>query len=159
MKFQTALSALCAFVFVVALSPGVTSAQDRLRYPDEFVDGLSKQDDIPRIVLSTERGRELVDQLKQLRFAESTFGPRHPSAKFVLNDIATTKTKLMALAKEKSAEESGSAMALSNLNTSNIAASVSEMSESELRVLVVRLMDRIDQLQAQIEKLQADVIN
>ncbi len=117
---------------------------------------VTPKDQIPEAALLTERGTELVDRLKRLRYTESQMGSRHPSLEDVQNQIASVKQELQAWVpaiktKSDDAEED-------DVETAERA--LAQLNEEDLRQLVVRLsMDvyklrnRVVELESQQEKI------
>ena len=141
------LAALC---LTALASPKHCSAQERMRYPDqEAIGGILASDEISEAVLETERGRELVDQLRVLRTSESSMGQKHPLLPVIRSEIKKTKRLLGAWeAADELADES---------EAKQLASIMTKMEDQDLRQLVLKLILRMDDLEEQIADLKKKV--
>ena len=109
------------------------------------------KDKIPEAALLTERGSELVSRLKSLRYAESQMGSRHPSLESVRDEIASVKEQLQAWVpavktKNEDAEKD---------DVETAAKALADLSEDDLRQLVIRLSLDIHKLRNRVVELES----
>ena len=88
-------------------------------------------DAIPAAALRTQRGRQLAERLMQLRRAEATMGPKHPSLGAIQAEIADVKDQLGAWP-----------------------ADVATLNDEDVKRLVLRMSVKIEQLEARIVALE-----
>lgn len=148
------LAVLLISFFPIAMHGGVAHGQDRgegqIRGRSSGRDSKASSsrpaiDEIPAAALLTDRGRQLADQLRHLRRAKATMGPKHPSYAGVLAQIAKIKKELAA---ETAAENPLLARDQPPPKT------LAELSDQELRQLILQMAVKIAQLEARIEKLE-----
>lgn len=110
--------------------------------------------DIPESALLTERGLDLVTQLKRLRYAESSLGSRHPSLPGVREQIQSIRRILKSWGNE------GNTVASRNDSEKEVVI-VSEsildaLSKDDLKQLVVRLATDVSDLRKRLSELEED---
>ncbi len=98
-------------------------------------------DGIPDAALESDRGRDLADQLRRLRRAQSTMGKNHPSLGTVREEIARVEKELQAWLPK--AEEGKS-----------ITGSNNEMNPDELRQLILQMAVQIKRLESRVDALE-----
>ncbi len=113
---------------------------------------------IPSAALLTDRGRALVENLRNLRRTRANLGPKHPTLPVIEKAISETEQQLRAWLPEDPAEENpfknlDSPPQRSRRATRNDTAD-SVMNDTDLRQLVLRLHARIEALEARVETLE-----
>ncbi|WP_145421265.1 hypothetical protein [Planctomycetes bacterium K23_9] len=112
--------------------------------------------DIPASALLTERGMELVAQLKRLRYAEATLGSRHPSMPGVQEQIVSIRRILKSWGDEdesnaSSRDEAGEPDKEIVIVSESV---LDALSKDDLKQLVVRLAADVSKLRRRIDELQ-----
>ncbi len=113
---------------------------------DEAAVRLPSGDIIPKAALLTERGRQLVDELRHLRRAEAGMGARHPSLNEVRASIADVKEQIAAWS-PLSEDPSG-------LPSRPLADNLPAMNERDLRQLILRMSAKIEILERRVDALE-----
>ena len=150
MRLMKSAFPLLAATLLTLLSAADCSAQKRMQYPDqEPIGGILANDKIPKNVLETERGREVVDQLRVLRTSELALGKKHPLLPKVRREIKQTKRMLGAWGKSEEIDGDSPAKELASI--------IPAMEDQDLRQLVLRLIVRLDDLEKQVAELKKQV--
>ena len=138
------------------------SAQERLKYPDEG--GTDQDTELAADVAGnnkfsveelskTERGRELVEQLRELEYSRSTMGEKHPLLPKVKEDIDRIKGLLRnRVVAEKLADEMDEGD-----EAKRLARVLPGMEDDDLRRLVLRLIVRVDNLEKEVIALKDEL--
>lgn len=127
-------------------------AQERMKYPDDKRDAevKVKSEFSVEELTKTERGRELVDQLRVLRNAEATMGEKHPLLPNIKEQIEQVKGLLRnRVVAKKIADEMDDEDEVKQLATV-----LPGMSDDDLRGLVLRLIVRVDGLEREVKALK-----
>ncbi|TWT80083.1 hypothetical protein CA13_14960 [Planctomycetes bacterium CA13] len=97
----------------------------------------------------SEREVKLSDELRMLRRSESAMGANHPAVGNVKTMIATIseQLRLLALAREKAAKA----------EKQKLSGSIDDLSDKELRRLVVRMAAKIVQLETRVDILERQI--
>ena len=115
------------------------------------VENPSVKDNVPQAALQTERGKELADRLRNLRFTESQLGSKHPSLSSVKEEIKSVKEELQAWVpaiktKKKTDDD----------KVETVETALAELDEDDLRQLVVRLALDVHKLRSQMTELKTE---
>jgi hypothetical protein len=139
---------------VVTLLVGQAPAQERMKYPDDLPqDRALVEDNIASSeLMETERGRELVEQLRVLRIAEATMGEKHPLLPKIKEEIRETK----ALLRNWTMSEKIAGEMESENDVKRLAVALPSMSDEDLRRLVLRLIIRVDILEKELKSLKGN---
>lgn len=128
-------------------------AQEAGRAPDPRLD-----EAIPPAALLTDRGRELAENLRNLRRTRANLGGKHPTLPVVERAIAETERQLRAwLPSEEGSDNPFKNLDSSPQRSSSAARNESEKSainETDLRQLVLRLHAKIEQLEERVRLLE-----
>lgn len=139
----------------------VTSRTELWRADAQEVDGVPSQrldEGVPHAALLTDRGRELAENLRNLRRTRANLGEKHPTLPVIEQAIAETERQLRAWLPS----ESGSDNPFRNLDSpprrarpvTPVDSENSVMNDTDVRQLVLRLHARIDQLEARVRTLE-----
>lgn len=152
----------------------VAVGQERMRYPDDagpapeqidrglavptrVVDdadtatasaGVSTQD-----LMQTQRGRELVNQLRVLLVSESTMGERHPLYSEIQREIKETRDLLRNLALSR---QIANEIEEESRDVKRIASALPAMQDKDLRRLILRLIIRVDDLEKEVQAMRKE---
>ncbi|NND98693.1 MAG: hypothetical protein HKN47_15335 [Pirellulaceae bacterium] len=136
----------------VAPSRFASPATDAEPKPESKPDASTiAQDKIPDAVLQTDRGTELAEQLRMLRYNESTLGSKHPAMETVREQIADIKDELDSLASDFRPED-GTTVTVDETTPRSLA----QLSELDLRQLVLRLSTDVSTLRDRISELESE---
>ncbi len=146
MSYRALILTSVVGVTSIALAASVAIGQSGTRGGSESI-RLRSGDVVPRATLLTERGRQLVEELKNLRRTEASMGPKHPTLPEVQAQILDVKEQIEAwspLSKEESKALGGR----------TLAEAVPEMNDKDLRQLILRLSAKIELLERRVHKLE-----
>ena len=109
------------------------------------------KDKIPEAALLTERGKQLADRLRNLRYAEAQMGSKHPSLPSVQAEIESIKDELQAWVPAiKPKNGNGD----DKVESAEMA--LAQLGEEDLRQLVVRLTLDIHRLRNRVVELESE---
>jgi hypothetical protein len=144
------LSSRSVWVFGTAVllisAASMAIAQNPFRSPAEQATPPAVESEIPRGLLLTERGRALAEELKQLRRAEASMGPKHPLLAEVKQQIEAVKEQIEAW--------SPRVQQLSPDRVTPLPEALPEMNDQDLRQLILRMAAKMSQLERRIETLE-----
>lgn len=170
---QTSILLLCMCVTSI-FTGAVAVGQERMRYPDdvgpapEQIDrGLAAPsrdvDDADTATASagvsteelmqTQRGRELVDQLRVLLVSESTMGEKHPLYSEIQREIKETRDLLRNLALSRQIADE---IEEESKDVKRIASALPAMQDKDLRRLILRLIIRVDDLEKEVQAMRKE---
>jgi hypothetical protein len=134
----------------VPLAPQQTDRQPGgpIGKPDQpsALTGVSTQE-----LMQTERGRELIDQLRVLLVSESTMGEKHPLYSEIQREIKETRGLLRNLALSRQIADE---IEEESKEVKRYASALPAMQDKDLRRLILRLIIRVDDLEKEVQGLR-----
>ncbi|WP_144059802.1 hypothetical protein [Rhodopirellula sallentina] len=146
---------LSGATLLVFAALGISTVHSQAPGTPPLTPGTSSFDiDVPAAALLTDRGRQLAENLRNLKRTRSNLGDKHPTVPLIEEQIEDTIQQLQAWIPADTSEPTPF---IPSQQSGSVTADVSQppgMNEKDLRQLVLSLHRRIEQLELRVRNLE-----